>query len=524
MRALTLSLIFVFISLLAACTPAKKADVLIINAQVYDGSGAEAQALDIAICAQLLCGVSTRGDSPFVADKVINAEGLVLSPGFIDPHTHSFAELSSEDKHTNLNYLFQGVTTVVNGNDGDGPADIEAALARLNPHGIGTNLALFAGHGTIRKAVMGTAERQATAAELAQMKALVKDAMEAGALGLSTGLYYVPGQFANTHEVVELAKVAAEYGGIYETHIRDESSFNIGFLAAIDEAIDIAEQANIPLHLAHIKALGVDVWGQSREAITKVEQAQQRGVKISADQYPWLASGTNIRSAIVPKWAMADSEAAFLERLDNETTLARIKLEIIDNIRRRGGADKLLITASAQTSWVGQNLQQLADLWQLTPVDATLKMVRMGRHRVASYNMNPQDVAAFMRQPWVVTSSDGTNGHPRKYASFPKKYREYVLEKQYLSLARFVYASSWQTAQILGLSNRGKIAQGMVADVLLFDPNTFRHQASFSHWNRLSQGVKYLWVNGVETINPQGYSGALAGQFLPLQRSIVRPL
>lgn len=504
----------ILLSLSACVSKPRDVDVLIVNGQVFTGTDRAAEQMDIAVCGRQICAVSPAGGTAYNAELLVDAQGLVVSPGFIDPHTHTMAELTSDDKHTNLNYLYQGVTTVVSGNDGGGPADINKALAELNSAGIGTNLALYAGHGSIRQAIMGKTQRQATPAELKQMKALLEEAMRSGALGLSSGLYYVPGRFANTQEVIELAQVAARYGGIYDTHIRDESSFNIGFLAAIDEAIEIAEKARIHLHLAHVKALGVDVWGQSKDAIDNIAKAQERGVSISADQYPWLASGTNIRSAIVPKWAMADSEEAFMARLDNPELAERLNAQIADNIRRRGGADKLLITASEESSLEGQTLQQLANKWRLSAVEATLMMVRMGRHRVASYNMNPEDVERFMQQPWVVTSSDGTNGHPRKYASFPKKYRQYVRDKSLISLQRFIYASSGQTAKILGLEDRGQLKPGMAADILIFDPDGFSDRADFSQWNRLSEGVEYLWVNGQLAIDKGKYTGALAGQFV----------
>jgi len=296
---------------------AASADILITSGRVYAGLDTEAQMLDIAVCGDKICGLYPSGSKKVIAAKVIDAKGKIVSPGFIDPHTHTLEELSSRDKNHNLNYLTQGVTTVVNGNDGAGPVDIAKTANALEANGIGTNVALLVGHGSVREQVMGRAPRFATKQELEQMSALLNQAMQDGALGLSTGLYYVPGSFANTEEVVTLAKVASKYNGIYDTHLRDESTFNIGFSAALDEAIYIAQSADIHLHLAHIKALGVDVWGQSVNAIRKIEQAQTSGISISADQYPWLASGTFLHSAVMPKWAMADSKQAFYKRLND---------------------------------------------------------------------------------------------------------------------------------------------------------------------------------------------------------------
>ena len=428
---------------LLGCGPdSKTVDILITGGLVYTGEDRKPEVRDVAICGQQICGISQQGKQDYQAAKVIQAKGLVVAPGFIDPHTHSLEELTSADKHQNLNYLMQGVTTVVNGNDGDGPIDLDQARAAFNPEGIGTNTALLVGHNRLRREVMGLEKRPATEAEIKQMQTLLDKAMQQGALGLSSGLYYVPGNYAETSEVVALAKTAAKYQGIYDTHLRDESTFNIGFLAAVDEAIEIAEKSGIHLHLAHIKALGVDVWGQSKPAIDKITQAQAKGVSISADQYPWQASGTFLRSAVVPKWLMADSVEAFHQRLNDPALQATIREQITENIRRRGGPESLLVTASAFPEYMGKTLGQIAAQQQLDPVATVVKMVQQGRTRVASFNMNLDDIKAFMQQPWVVTSSDGTNGHPRKYASFPQKYQQFVQKQPVLTEQGFIHRSS----------------------------------------------------------------------------------
>jgi len=489
-------------------------DTLIENGEVYTGINNEAQALDIALCGDIICGIYPRGEHNVTAKKVIDAQNKVVSPGFIDPHTHSLAELYSQDKNHNLNYLTQGVTTVINGNDGEGPVDIAKTAKALEANGIGTNVGLLVGHGSVREQVMGRAQRFATTEELEEMSQLLTKAMQAGGLGLSTGLYYVPGSYANTEEVVTLAKVASKFDGIYDTHLRDESTFSIGLGAAIDEAIHIAREADIHLNLAHIKALGVDVWGQSENVIEKVEQAQASGVSISADQYPWLASGTKLHSAVMPKWVMADSTKAFHQRLNDPKLIVKIRDEVTENIRRRGGAKSLLITAFQNPELVGLTLADVAEKMTVDPVTATIKLVQQGDVRVASFNMSPQDVEAFMVQPWVITSSDGTNGHPRKYASFPKKYQKYVVEKKLLTMAEFVQRNSSKTADILGLNNRGKLIEGYIADIIVFDPKTFSANADFSTWNKYSTGIEHVLVNGEMVISEGTYLKKLAGKFV----------
>ncbi|WP_019028185.1 N-acyl-D-amino-acid deacylase family protein [Colwellia piezophila] len=512
----------VVLALLSACSDESavqnkeqsKVDLLITNGSVYTGESSEAQQLDVAICQQIICGLYPSGEHTIKALKTIDAQGKIVSPGFIDPHTHSLAELLSKDKNHNLNYLTQGVTTVINGNDGGGPVDITAMSEKLTTNGIGTNTALLVGHGSLREQVMGRAERYSTPEELAEMSALLTKAMKAGAIGLSTGLYYVPGSYADTNEVISLAKIASQYHGIYDTHLRDESTFDIGFMAALDEAINIADKANIHLHLAHIKALGIDVWGQSEQAIAKIEQAQQKGTSISADQYPWLASGTKLRSAVMPKWVMADSTEAFHQRLKKADLAEQLAKEVTENIRRRGGPDSLYITEFTDTTLVSLNLLQIAELKDLSVVDTAISLILEGEVRVASFNMSPKDVERFMVQPWVVTSSDGTNGHPRKYASFPRKYQTYVVEKKLLTLAEFINRSSAKTAKILGLSNRGLLKTGYKADIIVFDQQTFAPKANFSQWNKYSVGVEQVIVNGILVIENEKFNNTLAGEFI----------
>ncbi|PAJ76404.1 amidohydrolase [Pseudoalteromonas sp. NBT06-2] len=492
--------------------PELKVDVLIKSGTVYTGSNNKAQNLDIAVCKQVICGIYASNSKSIVAKKTIDAKGKIVSPGFIDAHTHSLEELMSEDKNSNLNYLTQGVTTVVNGNDGGGPVDFLKTKQQLEQNGIGTNTALLVGHGKLRTQVIGRAERVAKPEEIDKMKSLLNTAMQQGAIGLSSGLYYVPGAFSDTNEVVALAKTAANYKGIYDTHLRDESTFNIGFKAAVDEAIEIAKLADIHLHIAHIKALGVDVWGQSEDVIKQIETAQQHGISISADQYPWRASGTMLTSAVIPKWVMADSKEKFHQRLNDVSLLPKIKTEITENIRRRGGGEALLVTVTEDQNLVGKTLKQLAIEKALTETDTVIELVQGPQIRVASFNMSSNDIENFMVKPWVVTSSDGTNGHPRKYASFPKKYRQYVKEQKLLSLGQFIKQSSYQTAKILNLKKRGEIKLGNYADIIIFDEKNYSDNATFKKWNVLSSGIETVLVNGSLTIENNQYTQVLSGK------------
>jgi N-acyl-D-aspartate/D-glutamate deacylase len=388
-------------------------------------------------------------------------------------------------------------------------------LARtLTSIGIGTNVGFLVGHGEVRDQVMGKADRAPSQKEQNAMMQLVESAMKEGALGLSSGLYYRPGSFAATGELTELATVVAQYGGLYESHIRDESSYNIGLLAAIQEALDIGRQAGLPVHISHIKALGVDVWGESTSVIAMIEAARKAGGTVTADQYPWRASGTHLDNALVSRWAMAGSDEEFHARLEDPELRPRIVAEMRNNLRIRGGPEALLIATCPQPSMVGKTLAEVANESSQDPIDVALKLLVAGDTRVISFNMNPQDIEAFMVQPWVMTSSDGNDGHPRKYASYPKKYHDYVVKQSIMPVHTFFHRSTGLVADTFGLKNRGYLRPGYFADISIIDPETFSPQADFDRWNRLSTGIDFLFVNGVLAIDKGYGTSALSGRAL----------
>ncbi|MEQ9403448.1 MAG: amidohydrolase family protein [Cyclobacteriaceae bacterium] len=492
-----------------------EADYLITDGTIIDGTGNPSYTGDIALKDDRIIFVGEADTANIKADVKIDASGLIISPGFIDPHTHSHGDLRGSENNSNLNYLTQGVTTVITGNDGDGPFDIAGAFSELSANGIGTNVAFMVGHGTVRKEVLGGADVTPDTSELERMKELVAKAMESGALGLSTGLYYAPGSYSRTEEVIELATTVAEYNGIYDSHIRDESTYNVGLIEAVKEALEIGRQANISVNISHIKALGVDVWGKSSEVIELIEEAQNDGIEVTADQYPWSASGTHLENAVVSRWVMAGGDKEYYQRLDDQKLLPRIKSEIKENIRKRGGASSLLITAdSRDTTMIGYNLEEISVRLGKDPVETALIICRNGGARVASFNMNEEDITNFMQQPWVMTSSDGTKGHPRKYASFPTKYHKYVKEKGVLSIESFIRSSSSLVASTFGIGERGLLKTGHFADIILLDSSEFKPMADFSNPELLSEGVEYLFVNGVLTIDQREFQGNLSGQVL----------
>ncbi len=492
----------------AAC--AQQLDLIIRGGTVIDGSGSPGKRADIGITGDRIVFIGDAGTQ--TAKRTVDATGLLVTPGFIDPHTHTMEDLADPKRSRNDAYLMQGVTTVATGNDGGSPKAIGAELAKWTRQGIGTNAVLFIGQGTVRGQVMGMSDAKPTAAQIEQMKALVEKAMQEGAIGLSTGLYYTPGGYANTEEVIELAKVAAAYHGIYDTHMRDESSYSIGLLASVQETIRIGEEAHLPVMISHIKALGADVWGQSEDVIAMIDAARKRGVDVIASEYPYTASGTSVAASLVPPWAMVDGK--MLANLDDPAIHPRLIKEMTENLRRRGGADTLLMTSAKDKSIVGKNLAEIATARHESPIEAAIEILKAGGSSVASFNMKESDIEAFMRQPWVMTCSDGSTGHPRKYGTFPRKFHEYVFGRHVMSVEAAVRSSTSLPAATLGLKDRGLLKPGYFADVLVFDPKTYNERATYVQPEVLATGVRHLTVDGELAVDDGALTAKLAGKAL----------
>jgi len=510
---------------LAACTTSPEAqqpvDVVIRGGTIYTGAQEPPLTGDVEVAGDRIVYVGpSRGTQ---AARVIDASGQIVAPGFIDAHTHpgSYIRSSDPQQRLNLPWLAQGVSTIVDGVDGYGSPDIAEEARKLEEGGIGTNVVPFVGFGPVRTRVLGQDDRAPTPAELEQEKALVAKAMCEGAAGFSTGLFYAPQSYATTEEVIAVAREAGKRGGIYDTHQRDESSYTIGLIGSTEEAIRIGREAGMPVHFAHLKALGVDLHGQAPQLIATIEAARASGQVVTADQYPWLASGTSVDASLVPRWAMDGGYASMIARFDDPATLERIRTEMRENMRRRGGPQSLLLT-SAGHPWTGRTLAEMGEQWQINPIDAAIRILRVGNAggtgpagaSVASFNMADADVDLIMQQPWVVTSSDGSDGHPRQYATFPEKYQTYVRQRGVISLDDFIRRSTGLTADMYRIQERGYLRPSYFADVVVFDPEGFAPRADYLNPRVPSAGVTALLVNGRLALENGAATGRAPGRVL----------
>jgi N-acyl-D-amino-acid deacylase len=477
-------------------------DLLIKGGRLLDGSGNPWYYADVAVRGDRIVAVGDLAGAQ--ARRVIDARGLYVAPGFIDDHSHAGPGLATPELSGARPLLAQGITTVVVNPDGGGPVDLAAQRAALLKDGLGVNVAQYVPHGSVRAAVLGMSDRDPAPAELDRMRALVKAGMESGAFGLSSGPFYAPGSYSKTSELVALAKVAAQYGGVYESHIRDESDYTVGIIAAVDEVIAISREAKLPSIVAHIKALGPHVWGYSMAVVQRIQRARDAGLEVFADQYPYTASSTSLGAALLPRWAQAGGDSALQRRLKTPADLARIRAAMVDNLERRGGADRLQIARYVPDPSIdGHTLEAVAQARGEDPIDAAIALIQGGGAGVVSFNMLDADVDLFMRQPWTMTCSDGTlvrmgEGvpHPRAYGTFPRKLQVYALDRHVISLPAAVRSMTSLTATVFHMQDRGVIRPGAFADITVFDPTTLRDVATYQQPHQLAQGMVYVLVNG----------------------------
>ena len=499
-------------------------DILITGGTVYDGTGQPGRVTDIGIRGDRIVLVGTA-PAGAVARQRIAASGLIVSPGFIDPHTHTYEGLPrlSAERRQNPSSLMQGITTVVLGADGRGPLDVARILDETEQAGLGTNTYALTGFGSARIRVMGSSSAPASPEQIKAMRALIAKALREGAYGVGSGLFYAPQSYANTEEVVAVVSAAKPFGGVYDTHQRDESSYTIGLLASVREAIRIGCESGLTTNIGHIKTLGVDVWGKADTVLKIMAQARTKGCKVTADQYPWTASGTGLSASLMPRWMQAGGRDSMLARIADVSGREQMLSEMRDNLRRRGGDSTLLFTGGtvAAKPYIGRTLKQVAAERGRNAVQTALELVRDGLDMsVASFNMTEADIETFMRDPNVMTSSDGSEGHPRLYGTYPRKIRRYVLDKPVITMQRMVRASAGQVAETYGLTDRGVLRAGAFADVIVFDPKTIRDEATYVEPTKLASGMRFVFVNGKAAISDAKLTGVMAGKAL---RKAVKP-
>jgi N-acyl-D-aspartate/D-glutamate deacylase len=495
-------------------------DLVIRNGRVLDGTGNPWYRADVAVTGDRIAAVGDLRAAR--ARRVLDAADRYVAPGFIDTHSHSGPGLATPALSAGVPLLAQGITTVFVNPDGGGAVDLVAQRGRLAAARPGVNVALMVPHGSVRAQVLGMQDRAATAAELDSMRALVRAGMEAGAFGLSSGPFYAPGSFAPTEELVELAKVAAPYGGAYTSHIRDESDYTIGVAAAVDEVIRVAREARLPGVVTHIKALGPRVWGQGAALVAKIDSARAAGLEVFADQYPYEASGTSLSASLLPRWAEAGGAAALRRRIADPATRARLVTGMRENLDRRGGAERLQLSRyQPDPSIEGRTLRQVADARKQDPVEAALALIARGPAAVVSFNMDSTDIRTLMRQPWTMTASDGDlvpmgQGvpHPRAYGTFPRKLRKYALDEHAVGLEDAVRSMTSLPATVYRVRDRGTVRAGAFADLVVFDVARVRDRATYTQPHQLSEGMVYVLVNGTVAVDGGAVSAARGGVVL----------
>jgi len=495
-------------------------DIVIRNGRIVDGTGAPARRADVAITQGKIAAIGTLADAR--AATVIDAAGLVVAPGFIDVHTHA-DEL--DEQPAPEHFLRMGVTTLIAGNCGGSSLPIGEALAKIEESHPAINYATLVGHNTVRRAVMQTARRAATPDELEKMRALVRQAMRDGAVGFSTGLQYVPGTYAPTSEIVELAKVAGREGGVYASHMRNEGT---ELEKAVGEALQVGEAAQCPVQISHLKVDSPANWGASAKALSMIDAARAKGLDVNADQYAYSAASSSLGIRF-PSWVLEGGQDEINKRLDDGPTWARIKIEMRGLIRERGLEEydfAVVAQYRPDPSRNGLSIKQIAQREKgADNLDGQLEvmreMLRAGGASMVYHFMSEDDIARIMRHPFVAFASDSSLNtlnegvpHPRGYGNNARVLGRYVRERHVIPLEEAVRKMSSLPATHFGFSDRGVLAPGRAADVVIFDPSRVGDPASYEKPHQFASGFTYVLVNGVPVIDAGRLTAARPGQVL----------
>ncbi len=497
---------------------AQEADYIIRNGKLIDGTGNQWQFKDVAIINNKIAAIGILTN--WKGKKEVDAKGLIVAPGFIDVHAH--IEGGEIKNPLATNFIYDGVTSVITGNCGGSANDMKTYFDFIDSLGVSINIAALMGHNNIRKQVMGSANRHATALELQQMEAITDKAMKEGAVGMSTGLIYIPGTFAPTEEVVALAKVVAKNGGVYASHIRNEED---KVAEAIKEAIEIGRQAKIPVEISHFKVNGQNNWGRSDEALALVVNARKEGIEVTIDQYPYTASSTNL-GILLPDWVLADGQDSILARLKKADIRSKAKAHSINMIQKRGLKHfdyAVVANFKSDTSYNGKNIRQINILRRnkdnaQAEAETIVQMIELGGAQMVYHGMGDKDVKNIMAYPFNMAASDAgiavmgvSRPHPRAYGTKARVLGKYVREEKVMSLEEAIRRMTSLPANKFNFKDRGIIKEGFFADIVVFDENEVTDMATFENPHQFSKGFKYVFVNGAITIDNGIHIGARKG-------------
>jgi len=528
--------------------PSPGFDLVIKDGTILDGTGAPCWKADLGIRGDTIAAIGEI--DPGQGKELILASGMYVCPGFIDIHTHSDGMLLVYP--TAESRVLQGVTTELTGNcggsaaplvgidadkrreqmreDDDIPADwtdVASYFTRVEQTGISLNHAMLLGQGTLRSNAVGVVDRALTADELKAVIRAVEEGMDQGAMGISTGLEYVPGSYTPTGEIVALARAVARRGGLYASHIRDEGAT---LLEAINEAIETGRQAGVRVEISHLKAAGKPNWNKQEAALKLIEAAQAGGLEIMADAYPYPVYSTGL-TIYLPSWAREGGEEAVIERIGEPDQRSRIRKEIDQQVLNDPGGYDLIVITRVKTeknrSLIGKSLAEIAALWKMEPGDAVLRLLEEEKTRVemVGYGMRPENVEMVLAHPLVMIGSDGysmaprgkmaqARPHPRSYGTYPRVLGYYARERGIFDLPTAVKKTTSMPADQIGLSDRGRIARGMKADVVVFDAETVKDRATFENPHQYPLGIEYVLVNGRLVVKKGAHTGARPGYVL----------
>ena len=505
-------------------------DLVLRNARIVDGTGSPWYRADIAVQGDTIARIAPAITEP--AARVIDVGGMVVAPGFIDIHTHASRDIFQVP--TADNYVRQGVTTLMEGADGGGsglsgglPVPLKPFLDRLEATPRSVNFGTFIGQGAVRESVIGMADRATTPDELERMRGVVRQGIQDGAFGLSTGLFYIPGKFTPMSEVIELQKLFVPYRGVHTSHMRDEAG---GVVESVRETIAIGEQAGVPTHVSHHKVIGKANWGKSVETLKIIDEARRRGVDVTLDQYPYTASSTDVQAALLPGWALDGGLQQAIARIKDPTTRPKVKAAVADLIlNERGGGDPrnvVIVACAWNASLAGKNLAEITrDRGQQPTIEnsaeSVLWLIENGGCRGVYHAMGEEDLQRILAHPATMIASDGQVAqfgrdaiHPRSYGTFARVLAVYVREKGIITLEDAVRKMSSFPAARIGLADRGVLRPGMKADISVFDPARVRDVATFDKPHQYAEGFSYVIVNGQLVYESGAVTAARPGRVL----------